>query len=172
MAFEMDHPSMTVIEPPRPLELTGRTMSESQRARHVRLWEWHNWPAGRWVVGAVPLVCLGMLAVSFCGARDVDPHASYLQRARIADKLRQDGNLHLVMVRYGSGSIHDGWVYNDADIDAAPIVWAHEMDAEHNQRLLAYFKDRRVWLVDTGRNPDAAVPYPHEPDQTGMSLSR
>jgi SAM-dependent methyltransferase len=35
MAFAMDDPPMTVIEPPRPLELTGRTMSESQRAQRT-----------------------------------------------------------------------------------------------------------------------------------------
>ena len=48
------------------------------------------------------------------------------------------------------------WVYNDADIDRAPVVWAREMDAAHNEQLVTYFADRRIWLVEA----DAPVPTP------------
>jgi hypothetical protein len=55
------------------------------------------------------------------------------------------------MVRYDKDSnnhnIHDEWVYNGAEIDSAKVLWARELDAEQNAKLLAYFKDRTIWLV-------------------------
>jgi hypothetical protein len=47
--------------------------------------------------------------------------------------------------------MHDEWVYNGAEIDNAKVLWARELDAEQNAKLLAYFKDRKIWLV----TPDA-----------------
>jgi hypothetical protein len=51
-------------------------------------------------------------------------------------------------------------VYNQADIDGARVVWAHELSPESNQRLLAYFINRRVWLVEPDLDPPTLVPYP------------
>jgi hypothetical protein len=130
-----------------------------QGMRHVRLWSWRGQPLGRFLVGAVPAVCLGTLAISFWGMRDVDQNADHLQRARMEARLKQDGEKHLIVVRYGEKSSYDCWVYNMADIDASPVVWAREMDAAHNQRLLAYFKDRRVWLLDTDTQPATLIPF-------------
>jgi hypothetical protein len=39
-------------------------------------------------------------------------------------------------------------VYNEADIDSASVVWAREMDPNHQQQLLEYFKDRDKWLLE------------------------
>ena len=44
--------------------------------------------------------------------------------------------------------ILEEWVYNDADIDGAKVVWARDMGTAKNQELLDYYKDRRVWLVE------------------------
>jgi hypothetical protein len=52
------------------------------------------------------------------------------------------------------------WVYNEADIDAAGIVWAREMDAANNRDLISYFKGRRVWLLDADDAPPRLSPYP------------
>src|SRR5438067_1446095 len=49
------------------------------------------------------------------------------------------------------------WVYNEADIDSSKIVWAREMDASCNRKLLAYFHNRHAWLL--------------EPDEDGLKLS-
>jgi hypothetical protein len=43
--------------------------------------------------------------------------------------------------------------YNASDIDAAKIVWAREMSPEQNRRLLEYFADRRVWLLEADEQP-------------------
>ena len=67
------------------------------------------------------------------------------------------------MVRYGpSYSPGNEWVYNAADIDGAKVVWAREMDGAENRKLLEYFKDRHVWLLDVDQDdtPPQLVRYP------------
>jgi hypothetical protein len=70
-----------------------------------------------------------------------------------------------VIVRYGPlHNVHREWVYNAADIDGAKVVWAREMDTAQNRKILEYFKDRQVWLleVDEVDVPPKLVPYPIE----------
>ena len=67
------------------------------------------------------------------------------------------------------------WPYNAADIDAAPVVWAHEMDEAANARLIAYFKDRRVWLLEPGQSeprPYPALPEPGSSPRAPEASSR
>jgi hypothetical protein len=53
-------------------------------------------------------------------------------------------------------------VYNEANIDGAKIVWAREMDSGQNRKLVEYFKDRQVWLVEVNESPPALTRYPVE----------
>jgi hypothetical protein len=77
--------------------------------------------------------------------------------AAIGEKLQHTSGKHLVMVRYEkhNHNIHDEWVYNGAEIDNAKVLWARELGPEQNGKLLAYFKDRKIWLV----TPDADTIY-------------
>jgi hypothetical protein len=54
------------------------------------------------------------------------------------------------------------WVYNYADIDAAKIIWARELAVAQNRKLLDYFKERDVWLLEVDQFPPKLVPYPLE----------
>jgi hypothetical protein len=72
-----------------------------------------------------------------------------------------------VIVRYGTLDIpyergYREWVYNEADIEGAKVVWAREMDTGQNRKLLEYFKDREVWVVEVDQydSPPKLVPYP------------
>ena len=51
------------------------------------------------------------------------------------------------------------WVYNDANIDRSPVVWARAMDVDNDRNLVRYFVDRRVWLLEGDRVPPVLVPY-------------
>jgi hypothetical protein len=56
---------------------------------------------------------------------------------------------HLVLVRYGE--CHDSgeeYVFNDADIDRARIVWAREIPGQSLAPLLNYFRNRDVWVFE------------------------
>jgi hypothetical protein len=67
----------------------------------------------------------------------------------------------LVIVRYGpEHSPYEEWIYNEADIDAAKVVWAGEMGPEAMRELLSYFKDRRLWLLKVDQTPGSLTPYP------------
>jgi hypothetical protein len=130
-----------------------------QGMRQIRLWNWHGRLLGQYVIWAAPAICLLTLVLSCFGKRQADPSAGHLQRAALCAQLKNDGGEHLVIVRYGHKPAYNCWIYNEADIDASPIVWARELDEESNRRLLAYFKDRQVWLLDTDTVPYTLVSY-------------
>jgi hypothetical protein len=72
-----------------------------------------------------------------------------VQRRLIADTLSRGGKRNVVVVRYGGTHRPDAeWVYNAADIDGSPVVWARDMGDAENASLLNYFRDRRAWLVE------------------------
>jgi hypothetical protein len=75
------------------------------------------------------------------------------QREDLIARLKNIGGRHLVIVRYSPNHIvHWEWVYNDADIDGSKVVWALEMDADHNAELIRYFHDRHIWLLEPDRD--------------------
>ena len=116
-----------------------------QSLRHIRLLRWRDFRVGRIVVWAFPLICVYHLWISFAlPIRGFEPSWA-LRRGQLLSQLRQDGRRHLVIVRYGARHVPDDeWVYNEADIDQARVVWAREMDDVKNRELLQYFADRRV----------------------------
>lgn len=126
-------------------------------------------------VRSVVVVCFGMVVLRAAA----QPLAFYMppdwpmtwhytrpgntDRARIQAKLEHEPGRHLVLVRYRPDhNPLDEWVYNEASIDAAAVVWAREMDAAHNRELLDYFKDRSVWLVEPDATPPSVSEYPND----------
>ena len=71
------------------------------------------------------------------------------ERARIEQKLESMPGKDLVIVHYSADhNPHQEWVYNRADIDAAPVVWARETPRETLSQLIQYFADRQVWILE------------------------
>ena len=65
------------------------------------------------------------------------------------ERLTRSEGRHLLIMRYGPRhNPHHEWVYNEADIDRAKVVWAREMDPASNEALVRYFKDRQVTLLE------------------------
>ncbi len=126
--------------------------------RHLYAWRFHGRPVGAWCVLVYSLMSVFSIPTEarFLASEGSGSWHWATQRAALADRLRRAGGRHLVVVRYRpTHSAHREWVYNGADIDASPVVWAREMDMASNQRLLDYFRDRQAWLVE------ADEPEPH-----------
>src|SRR5262249_7901535 len=112
-----------------------------QGMRRLRVWSRHgsNWWAA--MARTIPVCC----ALTFVIAMAADLRGGHLpltyrgwygrfyelrDREEIRSRVNALTGTHLVLVRYQPN--HDyfaEWVYNDADIDRAKIVWAREMDS-------------------------------------------
>ncbi len=154
-----------------------------QCMRHFRTVTVNGEPAGRFLIRIIPIVCL--VAAAFRVAAqplhirfDGHPALWYgsepvgIPRAKIASDLQTRPGKHLLIVRYAPNHhYYDEWVYNEPDIDGAKVVWAREMSPESNRKLMDYFKERRVWLVEPDKNPPAVSPYPELGPLDGTTVS-
>jgi hypothetical protein len=143
-----------------------------QCLRHLRLVSVSGEPVGRFLVRVIPVVCV--LAAGLRVAHEplhiqverfptlwYGPGPLGIPRAKVASDLQAQPGKQLLIVRYAPNhDSFDEWVYNDADIDGAKVVWAREMSPERNRKLIDYFHDRRVWLVEPDQDPPVIVPYP------------
>jgi hypothetical protein len=141
--------------------------------RYVRLWEWRGRPTGLFLVRAVPLTCV-VLVLLRVGAKPLRIPLTPVypptwcctlngnsDRARFLEELTRMPGRQLVVVRYNANHNPDvEWVYNEADIDNAKVVWARQMDEPRNRELMRYFKDRQVWLVEPDETPPKMSTYP------------
>ena len=139
-----------------------------------QIWHWH--PAGlrsssagpslgKQLVRAIPVVACAMILLRVTAAGihfPIEPAwpRGNLERAAILRQLQQLPETQLVIVRYGPHHDLDReWVYNEADIDAAKVVWARDMGRSGNQELLDYFRNRQAWVVDGDSPTPQLRPY-------------
>jgi len=137
-----------------------------QCLRHLRFWQWRQKLLGMSLVRAIPLIAVAMIlvrvsaAAAHVGIETRWPRGN-LQRAALVDVLRHHPGKSLVIVHYAPNhDPHFEWVYNEADIDSAKIVWARDMGCAANEELLRYFHDRQVWQVNPDDSSPQLVPYP------------
>lgn len=133
-----------------------------QALRQLRLGRWRGQMLGRAYVRALAASYLVLLVLSVFIERRATADARHEQRASILRQLSTGPAKHLVLVRYEPkplGLNHEEWVYNGADIDGAPVVWAREMGPREDAALVEYFHDRTVWRVDADASPPRLEPY-------------
>ncbi len=81
-------------------------------------------------------------------------------RSLVRNQLGQTSGRQLVFVRYWPQHLfQEEWVYNEADIDAARIVWARDLGPQENEKLLHYYPDRAAWLLEPDARPPKLTPY-------------
>jgi hypothetical protein len=132
--------------------------------RHLRLWRLGNRPVGLQIVRVIPVFAAAILVLHtslLLGQRAFSAPSREFTRAPVLAQLQGYSGGQLVVVQYAANhKTDDEWVYNDADIDAAKVVWARDMGACTNEELIRYFKDRRVWLLEADHWPPKLLPYP------------
>jgi len=137
-----------------------------QCLRHLREWKFFGYPVGLSWSRAIILMSLATTGICFAGVMRNPYVAPYFDRwqphnwgrVQVSSTLRQIPGDHLVIVRYGpEHDAHQEWVYNAADIDHARIVWAREIPGMDLAPLLAYYPNRKVWLVE----PDVGYMAPY-----------
>jgi hypothetical protein len=142
-----------------------------QCMRHFRQVTMNGAPTGRFLVQAIPVVCLLAAGLRVAAqplhlefqanpALWYGPGTLGVERATVASDMAARPGKHLLVVRYAPNHhCYEEWVYNEPDIDGAKVVWARELSPESNRKLVDYFKDRHVWLVEPDADPPAISPY-------------
>jgi hypothetical protein len=154
-----------------------------QAMRRVRSVKGPGKATGLFITRTVPLVCLFMLLLRVAAKPlhlpeprrfliDGQPSWCALTptntaRAAMLAELKRRPGRQLAIVRYGPHHVknYSEWVFNEADIDGAKVVWARDMGSGKNQELIDYYKDREAWLVEADEEPPRVLPY-------GTSASR
>jgi hypothetical protein len=122
-----------------------------QSLRYLRQWKYNGRGVGRFLVCAMPVaIAVNMLLFEL---RDI---TTYRVQAKTPTKEEMEKTLlaerpgrHVIFVRYREGDTeHREWVYNLADIDAAAVIWAHDLGPEENKRLMQYYAGRSFWLFE------------------------
>jgi hypothetical protein len=124
-----------------------------QGFRHLRRVTWRGRPIG---VGVSRAVVIAAVLLAPFHSTDY-PKLGMATRARIAKELERMPGEQLVIVQYSpKHNAGAEWVYNRADIDDSKVVWARDIPGVDLAPLLAYYRDRRVWIVE----PDSNSPEP------------
>ena len=126
-----------------------------QGLNRMSMWSFQKFPAG--AIAAATLIIWASWRSSIPSTwKEGDP----IPRAPVIEQLERMPGKDLVFVRYGpEHDFHQEWIYNAADIDSSPIVWAREIDRSSDSALLGYFKDRSVWVVYADSTPPRLAPY-------------
>jgi hypothetical protein len=129
-----------------------------QGLRHIRHWKYQDRPVGV-ALSRVLVLSTVIFAVWHHQFPPSFPRGMEY-RDRFSAQLKATPGDHLVMVRYSNE--HNPlaeWVYNNADIDHAKIVWARDIPGAERNTLLKYFRERKVWLAEPDARPPRIVLY-------------
>ena len=87
-------------------------------------------------------------------------HGNPERRILINEKLAEIPGQLLVFVRYSPRHIfQEEWVYNEAAIDQARVIWARDLGPAENEKLRAMYPDRQVLLLEADARPPQLTSY-------------
>lgn len=124
--------------------------------RRIKLLRFSNKPSGyAFLIAVLGLCCVQTLLWLKTRKWEYSRRDWDWQRAQMIKRLESEGGKHLIFVRYGpKQSVHNDWVHNGADIDGSKVIWARDMGKEENKKLIEYFRDRKVWLIEAENEYD------------------
>ncbi len=94
-------------------------------------------------------------------------HRNPERRILINQQIAQPPGRMLIFVRYWPQHIfQEEWVYNEADIDRARVVWARDLGEPEKEKLRHYYPDRSVWLLEADARPPELDEYQATPSET------
>jgi hypothetical protein len=134
-----------------------------QTTRHLNTVKWKGIP-----LGSMAARIIVVFLFTHIGAEVLASHCDHFEyhcvgmpaREAVEKELQSLPGKHLVLVRYTDNhNPHEEWVYNGADIDGTKVLWARELDAEQNAKLLSYFKERKGWLVEADDDEPEPAPF-------------
>jgi len=126
-----------------------------QSMRYLRAWKYHGREVGRFLVSAIPvavfMVTIASEAEAIATHRTTDQ--TQATKAQIAQKenierelLKKQPGRHVIFVSYaGLPSPHEEWIYNRANIETAPVIWALDLGQTENEKLRRYYAGRSFW---------------------------
>jgi hypothetical protein len=120
-------------------------------------------PRTKLLVG--PLLVIALAIGTFAWAlQDLQPfdlndsNYGYV-REKMIKALSTTQDRHLIFVHYGPEHPRaEEWIYNDADIPNAKIIWAHDMGPANNQELIHQYPGRELWKLDADVVPQKLIP--------------
>ncbi len=125
----------------------------AQSMRYLRQWKYHGREMGCFLVSALPAAVLLVMITSKSEA--IATHQTVesfqwknvLKRTVEQELLKNHPGRHVILVRQtvGTGQSEE-WVYNPANIDAAPVIWARDLGQTENEKLRGYYAGRSLWL--------------------------
>jgi hypothetical protein len=148
-----------------------------QMMRHLRVWRPEGRAMGVALLRLTVVVCLLMaglrvLAEPMHFAPGEFPPSNWnrlwfgprhwgVQRELVQDRLEHRPGNQLAIVQYDTKHEPlDEWVYNEADIAHSKVIWARDMSPAENLKLIDYYRDRTIWLVEPDADPVRVTPYP------------
>jgi hypothetical protein len=127
----------------------------AQSMRYLRQWKYHGREIGHFLVNAMPVAVFVVMIASEAEAIAAHQMTDQIQatNAQIAQKQSIEQELlkklpghHVILVSYaGLPNPHEEWIYNPANIDAAPVIWALDLGQTENEKLRHYYAGRSFW---------------------------
>lgn len=147
-----------------------------QCMRHLRQWHPESKPVGVTLVRLCVLLCFvlgGLRAFSAPLHLNVaqwpasgwsgmwyGPDFYGTERQQITASLLAHPGRQLALVRPSNErNVLDQWIYNAADLDTAPVLWAYDMGDAANTDLMRSYPGRTAWIVDLSTTPATVTPY-------------
>ena len=138
-----------------------------------------GFPVGAAAVGVAVVGSLGWFAVAAGEGVSGSNRELFQQqvpgmqrRLALESDLAETPGDDLVFVKCDpADTLNTVWVYNGANIDSQPVIWANDRGPESNHALTRRYPDRRFWIVTSSASAPQLRPLPPQGDASREASS-